>query len=162
LLGKICFLKPIETMLQIRKTKLDDLKTILALLADDNLQTLEAAIATPLHLAAFGRIDGDSNQFLAVAEFEGQTVGCLQLSFITGLSRNGLERFQIEGLRIAHHLRGKDFGKQVLSWAVGHCRERGCGLVQLLMDKNRLDAHRFYESLGFKVNHRGFRLYFEE
>lgn len=50
----------------------------------------------------------------------------------------------------------------MLEWAIVACRERGCGLVQLLMDKKRLDAQRFYESLGFAANHQGFRLYLQE
>ena len=146
----------------MRKASREDVGAILALLADDDLHKLEAASIMPGHLSAFDRIDGDCNQFLAVAELGGETVGCLQLTFIPGLSRNGMERCQIEGVRIARHLRGKSLGKQMLNWAIAACRDRDCGLVQLLMDKKRLDAHRFYESLGFKANHQGFRLYLQE
>ena len=146
----------------MRKASREDVGAILALLADDDLHKLEAASITPGHLNTFDRINSDSNQLLAVAELGGETVGCLQLTFIPGLSRNGMERCQIEGVRIARNLRGKSLGKQMLKWAIATCRDRGCGLVQLLMDKKRLDAHRFYESLGFKANHQGFRLYLQE
>lgn len=146
----------------MRKAGREDVGAILALLADDDLHKLEDAGVTPSHFAAFNKIDGDGNQLLAVAQLAGQTVGCLQLTFIPGLSRNGMERCQIEGVRIARHLRGKSLGKQMLQWAIATCRERGCGLVQLFTDKKRLDARRFYESLGFKANHQGFRLYLEE
>jgi GNAT superfamily N-acetyltransferase len=146
----------------MRKAGREDVGAILALLADDDLHKLEEASVTPQHLAAFDGINGDSNQLLAVAQLAGVTVGCLQLTFIPGLSRNGMERCQIEGVRIARHLRGKSLGRQMLKWAIATCRDRGCGLVQLLMDKKRLDAHRFYESLGFKANHQGFRLYLQE
>jgi GNAT superfamily N-acetyltransferase len=47
----------------------------------------------------------------------------------------------------------------MLNWAIDRCKEKGCGLVQLLADKSRVNAHRFYESLGFEANHLGFRLY---
>lgn len=146
----------------MRKAGREDVGAILALLADDDLHKLEEASVTPRHMAAFDGIDRDNNQLLAVAELGGETVGCLQLTFIPGLSRNGMERCQIEGVRIARHLRGKSLGKQMLRWAIATCRDRGCGLVQLLMDKKRLDAQRFYESLGFKANHQGFRLYLQE
>ena len=151
-----------STGLLIRKAAREDIAAILVLLADDDLHKLEEASVTSRHLAAFDGINRDSNQVLAVAQLAGETVGCLQLTFIPGLSRNGMERCQIEGLRIARHLRGKSFGKQMLRWAIATCRDRGCGLVQLLMDKKRLDAQRFYESLGFKANHQGFRLYLQE
>ena len=146
----------------MRKAGREDVGAILVLLADDDLYKLEDANVTLRHMAAFDGIDRDNNQLLAVAELGGETVGCLQLTFIPGLSRNGMERCQIEGVRIARHMRGKSLGKQMLRWAIATCRDRGCGLVQLLMDKKRLDAHRFYESLGFKANHQGFRLYLQE
>jgi N-acetylglutamate synthase-like GNAT family acetyltransferase len=146
----------------MRKASREDVAAILALLADDDLQKLEETSATPRHLRAFDRINSDSNQFLAVAELEGKTVGCLQLTFIPGLSRNGMERCQIEGVRIARHPRGKNRGTEMLNWAIALCRQRSCGLIQLLMDKKRLDAQHFYESLGFTASHQGFRLYLQE
>jgi GNAT superfamily N-acetyltransferase len=42
-----------------------------------------------------------------------------------------------------------------LEWAVGECRKRGCGLVQLTSDKRRSGAHSFYEGLGFRPDPRG-------
>ena len=151
-----------STEFLIRRAAREDVAAILALLADDDLRKLEVASVTSRHLAAFDGIDRDSNQLLAVAQLADETVGCLQLTFIPGLSRDGMERCLIEGVRIARHLRGKSLGKQMLRWAIATCRDRGCGLVQLFMDKKRLDAHRFYESFGFKANHQGFRLYLQE
>jgi GNAT superfamily N-acetyltransferase len=149
----------LSTEFLIRRAAREDVGAILALLADDDLRKLKGASVTPRHLTAFDEINRDSNQLLAVAELGGETIGCLQLTFIPGLSRNGMERCQIEGVRIARHQRGKSLGKQMLGWAITTCRERGCGLIQLFMDKKRLDAQRFYESLGFKANHLGFRIY---
>ncbi len=45
-------------------------------------------------------MDRDINQLLAVVELAGDIVGCLQLSFIPGLSRLGAWRGQIDDLRI--------------------------------------------------------------
>jgi hypothetical protein len=36
----------------------------------------------------------------------------------------------------------------------------GCGLVQLTTPQRRPDAHRFYEALGFRATHRGYKLTF--
>jgi GNAT superfamily N-acetyltransferase len=146
----------------MRRATREDVGAILALLADDDLRKLKETEVTAGHEVAFASIAGDSNQFLAVAEMAGRIIGCLQLTFIPGLSRNGMERCLIEGVRIARDARGSGLGRQMMQWAIAMGHARGCGLVQLLMDKNRIDAHRFYESLGFKANHQGFRLYLQE
>ncbi|WP_057111866.1 GNAT family N-acetyltransferase [Bordetella pertussis] len=112
----------------------------------------------PAYLAAFGAIDRDPNQLLAVVERAGQIIGCLQLSFIPGLSRRGLWRGQIESVRVAASERGAGTGRALFEWAIAQCRDKGCGLVQLTTDKQRADARRFYESLGFKATHEGMKL----
>ncbi len=133
----------------------------MALLADDPLgQGREAAGAAPhpAYAAAFAAIDADPNQVLAAAEEDGRVVGCLQLTFIPGLTRTGMWRGQIEGVRIAADRRGSGLGRRLFDWAIGQCRARGCGLVQLTTDKARPEARRFYESLGFTASHEGMKL----
>jgi GNAT superfamily N-acetyltransferase len=46
----------------------------------------------------------------------------------------------------------------MIAWAIGACRARGCALVQLTTDKARADAHRFYDRLGFRATHEGYKL----
>jgi ribosomal protein S18 acetylase RimI-like enzyme len=88
----------------------------------------------------------------------GVVVGCLQISFIPGLSRLGMSRGQIESVRIASSHRHEGLGCRLIELAIAECRKRGCGLVQLTTDKTRLDARRFYESLGFRASHEGMKL----
>ena len=38
-------------------------------------------------------------------------------------------------------------------------RRRGCNIVQLTSNKSRVDAHRFYQRLGFVRSHEGFKLH---
>jgi ribosomal protein S18 acetylase RimI-like enzyme len=138
-----------------------DLPAILALLVDDDLGKLREDLGPPLnprYLEAFAAIERDPNQLLAVAEQGGQVVGCLQLTFIPGLSRLGMWRGQIEAVRVAAAQRGSGVGRAMLLWAIEQCRARGCGLVQLTTDKRRAAAHRFYESLGFQASHEGMKL----
>lgn len=144
-----------------RAAQADDLDAIIALLADDDLGQSREHVATPTdpaYLAAFRAIVDDPNQLLAVVEDADGLAGCLQISFIPGLSRRGMWRGQIEGVRIARRLRGKGLGRTMLDWAIERCRERKCQLVQLTSDKSRSDALRFYESLGFVASHEGFKL----
>ncbi len=139
----------------------EDLQAIVALLADDPIgRSRESAGAQldPRYTEAFAAIERDPNQLLAVAERDGRVVGCLQLSCIPGLTRRGLWRGQIEGVRVAAGERGGGTGRAMLLWAIEECRRHGCGLVQLTSDSRRADAHRFYEALGFRATHRGYKL----
>jgi len=145
----------------IRKATSADVAAIVAMLADDGLGAKREDASLPLrdeYLNAFAAIDADPNQFLAVVEHDGRIIGCMQLSFIPGLSRLGQWRGQIESVRIASDIRGGGIGRQMIEWAIEKCRERGCGLVQLTTDKSRSDALRFYQSLGFTDSHEGLKL----
>ncbi|NGN41940.1 GNAT family N-acetyltransferase [Mesorhizobium sp. CGMCC 1.15528] len=147
--------------LLFRPASESDLAAIVALLADDNLGSTRENASLPLdqrYSAAFEAIARDPNQLLAVAELDGKVVGCLQVTFIPGLSRTGMWRGQIESVRIAASLRGRGAGKAFFAWAIEQCRSRGCGLVQLTTDKARPEALAFYESLGFKASHEGMKL----
>ncbi|GAB4391273.1 MAG: GNAT family N-acetyltransferase [Kiloniellaceae bacterium] len=143
---------------KIRRAIADDVPAIVDLLADDELGKTREAPGDPCYAEAFAAIAADSNQFLAVVDDGGEIVGCLQLSFVPGLSLKGMWRGQIESVRIAASRRGQGLGHVMIDWAIGECRRRGCGLVQLTMNKTRKDSHRFYESLGFVATHEGFKL----
>lgn len=150
-----------EAAIAIRKAAAADVAAIIAMLADDALGAQREDASLPLrdsYRSAFAAIDADPNQLLAVVEHDGEIVGCMQISFIPGLSRMGMWRGQIESVRIASHIRGGGVGRQMIVWAIEQCRERGCGLVQLTTDKSRSDALRFYQSLGFTDSHEGLKL----
>lgn len=147
--------------LNFRPASAADLPGIVAMLADDELGRQREDSSIPLnreYLDSFAAIDRDPNQILALVEDNGNLVGCLQLTFIPGLSRLGMWRGQIESVRIAAGHRGEGLGRKMFAWAINECRDRGCGLVQLTTDKSRADACKFYESLGFKASHEGMKL----
>ena len=149
-------------MFSFRKARQEDLVAIIALLADDRFGSTREVVSDPVdprYREAFAAIEADGNQLLAVAVDEtGTVVGCLQLSFVPGLSRTGMWRGQIESVRIAADQRGSGLGSQFIQWAVERAGERGCGLVQLTSDKARPEAIRFYERLGFVASHEGLKL----
>jgi GNAT superfamily N-acetyltransferase len=144
-----------------RRAGANDVAAIVRLIAEDQLGATREDPAEPLaasYLSAFRAIEADPNQLLAVADRDGDVVGCLQITFIPGLSRRGMWRGQIESVRIAAGERGGGHGRAMIGWAIEQCRHRGCGLVQLTADKSRADAHRFYASLGFVASHEGMKL----
>ena len=101
---------------------------------------------------------GDPRQLLAVAVLDERVVGTLQLTFLAYLTHQGGERALIEAVRIARDARGEGLGRTMLEWAIEQARQRGCRIVQLTTDKQRVDARRFYESLGFRATHEGMKL----
>ena len=144
-----------------RSALLADVPAIVALLADDELGSQRENIGMPLdprYVDAFQAIEADANQRLVVVADGDEIIGTLQLSFIPGIARMGSWRGQIEAVRIAAHRRDSGLGQKMFDWAISECRSRGCNLVQLTTDKSRTDAHRFYEKLGFKASHEGYKL----
>jgi GNAT superfamily N-acetyltransferase len=148
-----------------RRASLADLPSIVELLADDELGRTREDPSLPLnarYVEAFAAIDRDANQLLVVGVRGETIVGCMQLTFIPGLSRLGMWRALIESVRVAGSERARGFGRAMFEWAFGECRRRGCELVQLTTDKRREDARRFYEALGFEATHEGMKKALEQ
>lgn len=141
-----------------RRATAADVPAIVALLADDVLGAARESPGDPAYDAAFAAIAADANQLLAVADLGGRIVGCLQISFIPGISHRGAWRGQVESVRIGADQRGSGLGRRMMAWSMEQCRARGCRLVQLTTDKSRADARRFYESLGFVASHEGMKI----
>ena len=145
----------------IRTATRADLEAVIGLLVDDVLgagrDTIDGAL-DPAYGAAFAAIERDPNQKIAVMEANERIIGCMQISYLPGLSRKGMWRGQIESVRIARDLRGQGLGRAFFLWAIEDCRARGCGIIQLSTDTSRTDAHRFYRALGFEASHVGMKL----
>lgn len=148
-------------MIQFRPARHDDLDAIVALLADDAMSAGREApdpSLVPAYRTAFDEMAADPRQLPLVAEEEGRLVGYLQLSIIPGLAFRGCKRGLIESVRIASDRRGAGLGAAFIAHAVERARVNGCRLVQLTSTNERVDAHRFYERLGFTATHTGFKL----
>jgi GNAT superfamily N-acetyltransferase len=147
--------------LVIRPARREDIRAIVEVLADDRLGQEREDLSEPLnpaYLAAFEAIEASANELLVVADLDGRVVGCMQITFLPGLSRKGMWRGQIESVRVDSSMRGTGLGRRMMGWALEECRRRKCGLVQLTSDRSRTDAHRFYENLGFEMSHVGMKI----
>ncbi|MDZ4350840.1 MAG: GNAT family N-acetyltransferase [Xanthomonadaceae bacterium] len=145
----------------IRLAIADDLDAICRLLDDDDLaRSRDGHSSTPTEAvrAAFTEIQADANNELWLAAGEEGLLGCLQLTFIPGLTQGGMRRALVEAVRVRSDHRGRGIGARLMAAAIERARKRGCGLVQLTTDKRRLDAHRFYLRLGFVDSHEGMKL----
>ena len=152
------------TQLTFRDAKPGDIATMLALShagdarGKDTPPLDPATLDDPRYHQAFAEIASDPNHRLIVAERDGEILGTLQISVIPGLPNFGMKRGLLENVHIRTDQRGSGLGTEMVQWAIDQCRDAGCGLVQLTSNKLRLDAHRFYEKLGFAKTHEGFKL----
>jgi GNAT superfamily N-acetyltransferase len=138
-----------------------DLPAIVEMLADDHLGSTREIYSDPLpesYIKAFENIQQDKNQELTVAEINGEIVGTFQLSYIYGLSLQGALRMQVEAVRVSSKYRGKGLGTKFFEYIIKRAKEKGCKMIQLSSNKQRPDAIRFYEKLGFKASHEGMKL----
>lgn len=148
-----------------RRAKPDDLKDIVSLLADDKLgRTREQASSevAESYLNAFAKIDSDPNQYLMVLEYNGEVIGTCHLTLMPSLTFSGSTRLQIEGVRVNASIRGQNLGQQMIEFAMNWGKEHGATIIQLTTNKERPDALKFYEKLGFKASHEGMKLYLEQ
>lgn len=145
--------------MRFREAVADDLPAVVALLADDTLgRERETGSVDDSYRRAFAAIDADPRSLIVVAEDAGEIVACVQVTYISYLSRHGAERCQLEGIRVRADRRGSGLGRALLGHVIEQARVRGCSLVQLTSDKARVDALRFYRSLGFVASHEGLKL----
>lgn len=137
-----------------------DLPAIIALLSDEDAVVDPRSVEVDdAYARAFKAVDTDArNEMLVLDEGDGTVLGYLQMTYIPGLGRHGEERALIEGVRVRADRRGAGLGRDLVTHAIDRARGRGCTLVQLISNKRRIEAHRFYASLGFAQSHEGFKL----
>jgi ribosomal protein S18 acetylase RimI-like enzyme len=130
-------------------------------LHDDALGKSREQSTEPLpvqYYRAFQAIASDPHHDIFVSITEARVVGCLQLSFLPGLSHMGAWRAQIESVRVLDSARRQGVGESMIAFAIQEATSRGCSIVQRTTDKRRSGARQFYESLGFRATHEGMKL----
>ncbi|MDA6069344.1 GNAT family N-acetyltransferase [Flavobacterium sp. AC] len=150
-----------HTNLTFRLATIEDLPEIISMLADDTYGATRennTSIVSEKYLNAFKKIQEDPNQELIVATINENKVASFQLTFIQYLNFEGTLRAQIEAVRTHSDYRGQGIGTNVLNYAINRAKEKGCQMIQLTSDKRRTEAIKFYEKLGFKASHEGFKL----
>jgi GNAT superfamily N-acetyltransferase len=149
--------------LTYRPATLADLPFMVGLIAADDVSAAQMDSGTDPnntgYTAAMQAIAADPNQELYIVELAGNAIGTFQLTFLPGIMRQGMWRGLVESVHVTPSHRNHGYGKQMMRWAVERCRTHGCGMVQLTSNKQRLDAHRFYRTLGFEQSHEGFKIY---
>ncbi|RPH50464.1 MAG: GNAT family N-acetyltransferase [Desulfobacteraceae bacterium] len=107
-----------------------------------------------LSLEEAGRILDRMNNYpdyrLYVAVIKRRVVGTFAMLIMDNMAHKGARSAIIEDVVVDERLRGQGLGKKMILFAYGLCHEKGCYKMALTSNKNRKEAHRFYESLGFE------------
>lgn len=149
-------------ILTYREARREDVPEVIEMLADDVLGAGREAADPAPYFAAFDAMQAENGNLLIVGEEPGGRVSATyQLTFISGLSLSAARRAQIESVRVAGHLRGQGVGAEMFADAEARARAAGCRLMQLTSNRSRDRALAFYEQLGFKPTHIGFKRYLE-
>ena len=140
----------------IEKAKLKNLKDLIYLLFEDDLgkerENLRN-ISMNKYKKAFTKIIKDSNNEIFIMILNDQIIGMMQLTFIPGLSMQGMTRCQIESVRIKKEYRDRGYGSKLINKGIEIAKINKCGLIQLTSNKKRKKAINFYKKLGFLSLH---------
>jgi len=149
--------------MKFRLATKEDLPAIIKMISKDKLGRLREDYQSPLpkvYYDAFERIAADSNQELTVLEnADKEVIATFQLSFIPYLTFQGGIRCLVENVWVREDYTGQGIGQQMFAWIKARATEKGVHLIQLTSDKQRPEAIRFYEKLGFKASHEGLKLH---
>jgi GNAT superfamily N-acetyltransferase len=78
---------------------------------------------------------------------------------VPNLSHGALPWATIESVVVDSKYRGTGIGKLLLEYFRKKAKSAGCYKVQLMSDKRRTEAHKFYKAIGYNATAEGFRLY---
>ena len=134
-----------------------DISAVVSLLLEDALGQTRESQNLDDYVAAFHAMAEEPMNFLLVGEIAGRIVATYQLVVISGVSRRGSRRAQVEGVRVAKDLRSQGLGHALMADAETRAKALGASLIQLTSDKTRERTHDFYLREGYAPSHIGFK-----
>lgn len=146
--------------LVVREADFSDLEAIVRLYETDPLSSRPdrwAPETQAAYSAAFARITTSEDHALFVAERGGAVVGTLQATYVPCLKGTACARIRLEAVVVDERARSGGIGAAMVAAAEDWGRARGARFVELSSGERRVDAHRFYERLGYGRTQFGFK-----
>ena len=137
------------TVRRIKKTDLDNLILLYEHLHDNDIVTSKEALGKIWEKI----IDSDFFIYFVI-EIDNVIVCSCNLTIIPNLTRGGKSIGLIENVVTHLNHRNKGLGKVIMNEAIEVAKNQGCYKVMLLSDSRRIEAHKFYESLGFSSDNK--------
>lgn len=98
----------------------------------------------------FTRLRSYPDYRLHVAQVDGKIVGTFAMLIMDNLAHLGTRSAILEDVVVEEGLRGQGIGRKMMVYAASLCQEKKCYKMVLNSNRHRVDAHRFYESLGYE------------
>jgi GNAT superfamily N-acetyltransferase len=144
----------------VREARFEDLEAIIRLHEEDELGShgdVWNPETKPAYEAAFHAISRSAENTLFVAVDGNEVIGTFQLTFIPNLTGRGAMRVKVESVKVKAARRSGGIGARMMAFAEDYARTNGAAAMELTSNKTRMNAHRFYERLGFSRSHEGFK-----
>ena len=87
-----------------------------------------------------------SQNHVHIAEVDGRIVGWIHIFYASKLASESF--YEIAGLVVAPEYRNEGVGRSLVDYVLRHFNAK----FRVRCNENRIDAHQFYESIGFKNN----------
>ncbi len=120
-----------------------DAKHVGSLLAELGYPSKEADVRHRLRRS----LHSDTRCFL-VAQSASEVIGLVSAELLPYFP-NGSTICRIAALVVSTHHRGRGIGEKLLTGAADFARAHHCSGIEITSAEHRLDAHRFYQRLGF-------------
>ncbi len=147
----------------VRLATAEDLPRLIELLAQLSLEAPREELAPPppeSYQRAFEQIASDPRQQLFVLEAAGRIVGSACLVIVPNITHEGRPYGLVENVVVDDASRSSGYGELLMRHVMAEAQRAGCYKLALTSNKQRLDAHRFYQRLGFRAASEGFRVDF--
>jgi GNAT superfamily N-acetyltransferase len=138
-------IRPIE----IRDAREVDLPAILRILAETGIDGGESFTLAEAR-EQWERLRRIPDFRLLVAVIGDEVVGTYALQIMRKLGKRGTPAGVVEDVAVAVGWQGRGIGRAMMEHARAACRTAGCYKLALSSNLIRMDAHRFYDSLGFE------------
>lgn len=138
-----------QTRIVIREAIPADAEVLAALMAemdDEPLRSTDAAKMKEV-LTDMAKLP-DFRAYLAFDE-NGIAVGSFSLMIFSSPSHHGTRQALLDAVVVTRSQRGRGVGEAMLAQALKLATAFGCYKMMLSSNLKRVDAHRFYERLGF-------------
>jgi N-acetylglutamate synthase-like GNAT family acetyltransferase len=136
--------------MRIRAANAGDAAALVPLLTELGYPSGEDAVARRLATLA-----ADDASEVWIAERDGTVVGLVS-TYVNALVTRDAPLCRITAMVVPEAQKGTGVGRALIEQVEAHARERGCDRIEVTSAERRVDAHAFYEHLGFENTSRRF------
>lgn len=145
----------------IREAVPDDIEDLMELVEQSDMSP-DNTLSTEEARDLFGKITDTGCHKIYIAKLNASIVGTFALIVVQSLTHNGGRSCVIEDVVVQKDLQGHGLGRQMMNFAADKARDLKCTKMVLSSGKARIQAHAFYELLGFEKDGYRFALNLKE